>query len=49
MDAGPHYHHPSDDDVDLPRGRTIDHANICMIRHDRDDDKTSANVTVASG
>ena len=25
------YDHPSDDDVPTPRGRTIAHANVCMI------------------
>ena len=42
------YNPPSDDDVDLPRGRMIAHANICMIRTDRDNEDTSANVPVAS-
>ena len=43
------YHHPSDDDVNLPRSFAIAHANICMIRHYNDKEATSANVTVASG
>ena len=32
------YDHSSYDDTLLPRGRTIAHANVCMITNDSDDD-----------
>ena len=32
------YEHPCDDDAPLPRGRTVAHANVCMITNDSDDD-----------
>ena len=41
------YHHPSDDDVNLPRCHTIAHSNKCIIRHDSDDENALANLTVA--
>ena len=37
------YDHPSDDDVPIPRGRTIAHANVCMITNGSDDDDMSTN------
>ena len=31
------YNHHSDGDAPLPRGRTIAHANVCMMYKDSDD------------
>ena len=37
------YYHLSDDDDALPCGRTIFHANVCMIRTDSDNEDTTEN------
>ena len=37
------YDHPSDNDVHLPRGRTIAHANVCMITNPSDNEDTNTH------
>ena len=37
------YNHHSDDDAPLPRGRTIAHANVCMLTKDSDDDDMNSH------
>ena len=42
------YNHPSDADEALPRGRTVAHANVCMIRNDTINEDTNKNKPVVS-
>ena len=40
--------HARDDEDALPRGRTVAHANICMIRTDSDNEDKTENEHVES-